>query len=283
VPFLVAAMAFLAALAIAGWAGAVVLADRLETGAGSTLTVQVPRTADPTVSDQAARLTAVQAVLSATPGVEDSKVLPDKQLNAMLRPWLGGDIQDLAMPIPAVIAVHMSASPANLGALADKLAGAAPGTTIDDHEVWAGRLRDLAGGLQLIASLVVLIVTAVTIVVIAVVTRSGLAARRESIVILYQLGATDGYIARRFANRSAVLAMIGGAIGGVCALPVVLAVATIAAPLVGGPDLTLSLSDTFFQLDWLMWLLPVLLLLSASFIGYLTTQFMMRRWLRRLT
>ena len=47
VPFLVAAMAFLAALALAGWIGAAVLAGHWEGGAGSTLTVQVPRSGDP--------------------------------------------------------------------------------------------------------------------------------------------------------------------------------------------------------------------------------------------
>ena len=44
-PFLVAAMAFLAALALAGWVGAASLARHWQQGAGSALTVQVPRAA----------------------------------------------------------------------------------------------------------------------------------------------------------------------------------------------------------------------------------------------
>ena len=45
-PFLVAAMACLAALALAGWVGAASLARHWQEGAGSTLTVQVPRPQD---------------------------------------------------------------------------------------------------------------------------------------------------------------------------------------------------------------------------------------------
>ena len=41
-PFLVAAMAFLAALALAGWVGAASLARHWQQGAGSEVTVQVP-------------------------------------------------------------------------------------------------------------------------------------------------------------------------------------------------------------------------------------------------
>ena len=46
-PFLVAAMAFLAALALAGWVGAASLARHWQQGAGSEVTVQVPRPGEP--------------------------------------------------------------------------------------------------------------------------------------------------------------------------------------------------------------------------------------------
>ena len=50
VPFLVAAMAFLAALAIAGWMGAAVLTRHWESGAGAILTVQLPNPAQPSAT-----------------------------------------------------------------------------------------------------------------------------------------------------------------------------------------------------------------------------------------
>ena len=55
-PFLVAAMAFLAALALAGWVGAASLARHWQQGAGSALTVQVPRPREPAAQGGGTRL-----------------------------------------------------------------------------------------------------------------------------------------------------------------------------------------------------------------------------------
>ena len=230
VPFLVASMAFLAALAIAGWMGAAILTSHWEAGAGSTLTVQVPKSDEPDATGTGTRLAAVQAILTAAPGVGSVKTLSDEQINALLRPWLGADTKNLAVPVPAVISVHMRGESQDLAGLAGQLDSKAPGTILEDHASWAGHLGTLARSLQLCSGLVLLLVTLVTAAVIAVATRSGLAARRDAILIVYQLGATDGYIAQRFANRAAALASIGGLVGGLLALPVVFTLTTLAAP-----------------------------------------------------
>jgi cell division transport system permease protein len=282
VPFLVAAMAFLAALAVAGWMGAAVLSGHWEGGAGATLTVQVPGPTEQAASGSGTRLAAVQALLTATPGVVSAKTLADEQLNTLLRPWLGANLKDLAVQIPAVIAVHTSGEANNLGGLEAGLSRVAPGTIVEDHAVWAGRLGTLARSLQLCAGFVLLVVTLVTAAVIAVVTHAGLAARREAIQIVYQLGATDGYIAQRFANRAAVLAAVGGALGGLIALPVVFLMTTMAAPLAGRGVPASTTADALSFLPLPLWVLPVILTLMAAAIGYFTTQITMRRWLRQI-
>ena len=281
VPFLVAAMAFLAALAVAGWMGAAVLAGHWESGAGSTLTIQVPTPEEPDAAAAGTRLDAVRALLRTAPGVQSADLLSDQQLDALLRPWLGANLKDLAVPVPAVIAVHMTAGAADLTNLAAQLNQKAPGTLLEDHATWAGRLATLARSLQLCAGLVLLIVTLVTAAVIAVATRSGLAARREAILIVNQLGATDGYIARRFATRAATLASIGGVIGGVLALPVVFTLTALAVPL-GGTDPVPGPAATSAFLPLPLWLLPFILPVAAAAIGYVTTQITMRQWLRQL-
>ncbi len=192
-------------------------------------------------------------------------------------------MKDLAVPVPVVIAVHLSGDPAALSSLADQLSRSAPGTIVEDHAEWAGRLGTLAASLQLCSGLVLLIVTLVTAAVIAVATRAGIAARREAILIVYQLGATDGYIARRFATRAAALASIGAVFGGLFALPFVFTLATLAAPIAGRgvPAPTAAAAFAFLPLP--LWLLPLILTIAAAFIGYVTTQITMRQWLRRLS
>src|SRR3954466_4756464 len=89
-PFLVAAMAFLAALALAGWIGTASLARHWEEGVGSVLTVQVPQPRGPALQMDGTRLSGVLALLTGTPGIASARSLSEEQLAELLRPWLGG-------------------------------------------------------------------------------------------------------------------------------------------------------------------------------------------------
>jgi cell division transport system permease protein len=282
VPFLIAALAFVASLAIAGWTGATVLAGYWDRGAGSLRIVQVPAPAEPDATGARTRLSAVQALLAATPGVESVNTLSDDYVNSLLRPWLETDIKTLSVPVPAVISLHMTGKVEDLTGLEAQLARTAPDSVLEDIAGWADRLRMLARLLQLCSGFVLLIVALATAVAIAVAARSGFAARRSTIMIVYQLGATDGYIAHQFAHRAATLAMIGGLIGGLFALPVILTLTTVAAAIDGRSAPHLSTASLSF-LPPRLWLLPAILPAAAAAIGYLTTQVTMRRWLRQIS
>ncbi|MGH7154612.1 MAG: cell division protein FtsX [Acetobacteraceae bacterium] len=288
-PFLVAAMAFLAALALAGWVAAASLARGWQAGAGASLTVQVPRP-DETAAGGGTRLEQVLGLLRETPGIESAHALSEKELSALLEPWLGKTGDLAALPLPAVVAVHLAdpdladPDPANpdpaLKQVTDRLTAAVPGTLVEQEGVWASRLAVLGRSLQACAAATLLIVAAVAVAVIAVATRGGLAARREAIEIVHGLGATDGYIAGRFAARATLLAGTGGLAGGLLALPVLLWLAQLAAPFStpsgGGPD------GQFIGVPIGLWMLLPGLPLIAALIGLLTAHGTVRRWLRRL-
>ena len=222
-------MAFLAALALAGFIAAASLARHWQEGAGANLTVQVPNPADAAPGGGTRRERAL-ALLRAAPGVAEANVLSDDQLADLLRPWLGSSTEALAVPLPAVIRVRLSMSAmepnteaaraARLDALDRNLRAAIPGTLVESHQIWIGRLATLARSLQAIAGVVVLVVAGVAAAVVAVATRAGLSARREAIEIVHGLGATGGYIAGRFARRATWLAAVGGLAGALTALPV---------------------------------------------------------------
>jgi cell division transport system permease protein len=295
-PFLVAAMGFLAALALGGWIGAAALASSWQAGAASALTVQVPQPGDPAAQGGGTRLGRVLATLRASPDVTEARALDDTELARLLRPWLGAGADRLAIPLPAVIAVRLAppdgavdpnvAAP-DVAALARALDALAPGTITEQHEGWMRRLSVLARSLQACAGLTLLLVIAVAVTVVAVATRAGLSARREAIEIVHGLGATDAYIAGRFASRATLLAAVGGAVGALVALPVLLALANIAAPLAGATPQTAMPPTTMpavllSALPVRLWLaLPGLPLLAAA-IGCATAQITVRRWLRRL-
>ena len=280
-------MAFLAALALAGFVAAASLAQHWQQGAGANLTVQVTHPADP-APEGGTRQERALALLRATQGVARAQALSDRELADLLRPWLGTTTEALAIPLPAVIRVQLSgpADPADLEALTSTLEAAVPGAEMETHQVWIGRLSALARSLQVCAGVALLVVAGVAASVIAVATRSGLSARREAIEIVHGLGATGGYIASRFARRATGLAALGGLGGALAALPVLLALAELAAPFAGAEPLQ---ADPVLSLRMAATALPASLLLgvaalpmAAAMIGYVTAQATVRGWLRRL-
>ncbi len=281
-PLLVGAMAFLAALALGGAIAAAALAQHWQEGAAAVLTVQVPRPREAAADGAGTRADRVLAQLRGTPGVAAARALDEAELATLLKPWLGTG--RIALALPAVIEVRLRDAETDTAALGARAAAVAPGTLLESQDVWVRQLAALARSLQACAALALGVVGFVAIAVIAVATRAGLSTRRDAIEIVHGLGATDGYVASRFAGRATRLATIGAAIGAVVALPVLLSLASLAAPFVtpqavgpgeAGPGALAALPLTL----WLA--LPALPIIAAS-IGWITAQGTVRRWLRRL-
>ena len=276
-PALVAAMTFLAALTLAGVVAASAVAAHWQAGAAAVLTVQVPQpgvaTADGT------RLDRVTALLRGTPGIAAVRVLSNADLAELLRPWLGTAAQVSALPLPAVLEVRLAPGEVEPERnLQTRLAEVAPGTFLESQGLWLQRLTTLARSLQAIAAAALVLVAGVGAAVVAVATRAGLAARRDAIEIVHGLGATDGFIAGRFANRATLLAAAGSCIGAVLALPVLLGLATLAAPFLG-----LEPSQSLLPaLPAPVWVSLPALPLTAAAIGWVTARATVHRWLRGL-
>ena len=265
-------MAFLGALSLAGLVAASQLAQNWRGGAGSVLTVQVPAAAA-----AGGGVERVTAILRTTDGIGSVRPVPDAELRELLRPWLGG--AGSAIALPAAIDVRLSDPNLPTGPVAARLAAAVPGTTLDAHEAWLTRLTALARSLQACAALAMLIVASVAAAVVAVATRAGLMARRDSIEVVHGLGATDSYIAHRFAGRATLLATGGAAAGALLALPVLLGLASVAVPFTTFPRPDEGL---LAAIPAPLWFALPLLPASAAIIGWLTAQGTVRRWLRRL-
>ncbi|WP_231854139.1 cell division protein FtsX [Gluconacetobacter diazotrophicus] len=301
-PVLVAAMAVLAALALAGATGAQVLSDRWSAGAASIVTIQVPQpdaaaSAAVTSAPAQTRADAVLAALADMHGASQVHRLAKDELTALLAPWLGHDgnfAGTFALALPAVIELHLppggsSGGADDAAALARLLDARAPGTLVERNDVWSDRLGTLARSLRTCAILAVLIVAGIAAVLITATTRAGLGARRQPIELIHAMGATDGYIAGRFARRTALLAFTGGLIGSLLALPVLVLLSRVAAPFAASG--TASPQALPALTDWSAWLsaLPTPLVVTllalapaAALIGWLTTHITVRTWLRRL-
>jgi cell division transport system permease protein len=271
-PWLVALMVYLAALALSG---ALVLERTLESwdrGLQGTLTVELPPA--PLGSDGG--LAAVLRDLAATPGVVAARPLARAEMTALLAPWLGASVpDDLALPQ----LVDVSIDPARLDekTLATRLAKDASGAAIDDQRLWLDRLAGLVRAAEGVAGAIVLLIGAASVLTVIFTTRAGLAVHRDVIELLHLMGARDGYIARQFQRQAMRLGLRGGAAGIALALMTLLALAQAGAALgSAGPALP-SLALRPLQLAALA-LLP----LAAACLAMLAARLTVMRALARM-
>ena len=225
---LIAAMALFATCAVAGHEAVSQLAKRWQQGANAAVTVQIP---NPTP----ARMEAALEVLRALPAVGEAQAVDTARMAELLRPWLG-DVAGL--PLPGVIELRLADLAADPVLIADRVAEAVPGAVTEAHGVFVARLAAVARALSAaaLAALVLVAVVGASVVVLAV--RAGIAARRDSVMVLHMLGAADRDIAGRFARRSAWLALLGAILGVALAAALLWGLLQLAGPML--PEFTLQ-------------------------------------------
>jgi cell division transport system permease protein len=208
-PWLIAPTVYLAAIAIAAMlalGGALAEWDR---GLAGTMTVELPPNAS---SDTT--VTAVIALLHGTPGITSAVPLDRAAESKLLAPYLGTAITPEELDLPRLIDVRVAAGGAfEIGPLRAKLAAAAPGAVLDDHQQWLDRLYDLALSVEAAALAIVAMVSAASVLTVVFTTRAGLAVHRDVIELLHMMGARDGYIARQFQREAMRLGFAGGSGG----------------------------------------------------------------------
>lgn len=262
-PWALAVMVFLAALALAG---ALALNGTIEgwrQGVSARLTVQI---ADLPGQPMAPRIARAIETLNGVPGVASAVPLDRSAVEALLEPWLGADSLQAGLPLPGLIDVTLDETRAlSVPALASRLQEAVPGARLDDPKPWLDRLVQLGRLLQSLGGGIVLLVGLAAAAMVIFATRAGLAARRDTIELLHLIGAEDGYIARQFQRHVARQAIHGGIIGTVLALLTLLGIQLLAGRVGTGllPGLALA---------WWHWLALLLLPAAAAVLAMITAR-----------
>jgi cell division transport system permease protein len=274
-PWIIAIMVYLAALAIAG---AITLSQVIRSwsvAGNGTLTIQVPfdRSADHT----AAMARRAVRLLRATPGIGRARLLSRADVAALVKPWLGPVDQTDGLPLPALIDAGIKpGASVDLAALAKRLAARAPGTTVEDHQQWLDKLVGFARSIWLVTLLVMAMILLAAIVTVIFTTRTGLRIHHRVIEVLHLIGAHDRYISRQFERQAVLLSLKGALIGVLLAILTVVALAHLAAQvdLIGTPRLVFSL--------W-QWCLFAAVPLVAGLVALYTARLTVLRTLGRLT
>jgi len=258
---LISAMALFATCALAGHEAVNQLAKRWQQGANAAVTVQIP---NPTT----ARMEAALEALRALPAVREAQAVDPARMAELLRPWLG-DVAGL--PLPGVIELRLADLAADPVLIGDRVAEAVPGAVTEAHGVFVARLAAVARAVSAAALAALLLVAVVGASVVVLAVRAGIAARRDSVMVLHMLGAADRDIAGRFARRTAWLAVLGAILGVALAAALLWGLSQLAGPML--PEIT--------RQD-LPWLALAAIPLSAALIAWGATKASILLWLRRL-
>jgi len=278
-PWLIAPMVFLCAVALAGVFILNSLIGRWDRDVSGTLTVEIaaaPGNARESAERTAQRVDAAVKLLSQAPGVTRARALTQEQLVGLLAPWLGNTDLLKELPLPALIDVTVKpeAMP-DLDALSAQLGKAVPGASLDDHRVWLSRLIGISRAIEWLAIAIVVLIGGVTSATVVYATRTGMAVHQPVIEVLHLIGATDDYVARQFADRAFVLGLKGGLAGLLMIIPVVAALRYSTSRIEGGflPDLSLP---------FLGWLAVLLLPAAAALLAMLTARLTVHASLSRM-
>jgi cell division transport system permease protein len=264
-PWLIAAVAFLMALAAAAALSLGRSADTVAATATGRITVSIAE-ADP--ARRAALTGRAIAILSDRRIVRNVRRVDDSEVRRLVAPYFGNDA-DLALPT-LIDADLLPGTP--IDAVRAALHPIAAAQVDAEGEALSPLLR-LIAALRRLALAVLLLAAGVAILVTMLVARAALAAHAGTIETLHGLGATDVQLARLLERRTALDALVGGSIGLLPAIGVIILVGTELGALNGG-DTAQRLPAT----DWgLLAILPLLLALAALLATRLTILMQLRR------
>lgn len=209
VGLLAALMAFIAAIALA----VALAAGRLEAEWSDALAEEATLQIVAPEAEVEAQARAALEVLRGAPGIRRVRVLEVEEQRALLRPWIGDDLDIDELPLPLMIAVEIDRDALDPAALTRALAAEAPGAVFDDHAAWRAPLVERAARLRSFA-LACLGLTALALGAVAALAAAGaVAADGPAVRTLRLVGARDGFITggctRRMARRAALGALVG--------------------------------------------------------------------------
>lgn len=279
--FLIAIMTFLSSVSLGG----VVLVQKSAAGwsadVGRELTISVtPETGEVMQSN----LRTLVDLAEQAPGIGAVRALSEDEGKALLRPWLGGDIDLSGLTIPRLIAVQIDDPQAlDLKAFEADVAKI-PGARVETHAAWREQLGVMAGTIVVSGLLVLGLILIATILAVIFATRGTMASNREIVDVLHFIGASNRFIAGEFQGRFVALGLRGAIAGALAALVFFLLTSMAVATLLPqGAGAQLSVLFGRFALGWTGLLGIALLVPIIAGLTGLTSRLTVRRFLTQIT
>lgn len=257
---------FLFAITLAGALGINTMFENTKKQVVTNFTVQMLPL--PEYEESRKDLLNVVSFLERYPNVKEVSVLSNSELNALLEPWLGNNVDIELLPIPKLIDVKIEKGvDFDYKELMIKLSEISPQASINDHNLWLSRLLRFINSLKMLAVTVLIMVALACIAAIVYAVRTGLNIHKEIIGILHIMGATDEYIAMNYVKQISLMSLGAGIIGIIIAVPAIMLVGEMAREIEAG----IFNAVTFGAENWLAVLvLPLVFTLFTALTSYIT-------------
>ncbi len=224
---------FLFAITLAGVLGINTMFENSKRQVVANFTVQVLPLPD--YEDSKKDLLNVVGFLEKYPDVKEVTVLSEGELHALLKPWLGDNVDVDLLPIPKLLDVKINhAKQFDYKELAVRLSEVSPQASINDHNLWLSRLLRFINSLKMLALTVLVMVAGACVAALVYAVKTGLNVHRDIINILHIMGATDRYIAMNYVKQISGMSFMAGILGTVLSIPAIMLVGGMAKEIEAG-------------------------------------------------
>jgi cell division transport system permease protein len=238
-PWLMAFMVYLGALAVAGFLIVQQVTTDWERSMGGSVTVQLPPGLPPSLPPGGAgadgELASALDILRATPGVASAEPVSDDEMLALLSPWLDGAGLPQDLPLPRLIDVRLEPDASvDVHALQERLEHRVPAALVDNHGRSLAALRGLTTTIKAVSAAFIASIVLLAMGTVFVVTRAGIGIHGDTLEVLHLIGADESFVARAFTAPVLKQALLGGLIGCAAAIASLLALERLTADLLSG-------------------------------------------------
>jgi len=273
-PWVIAIMIFLMVLATGAGLAFAEAGNNISDQLSSRATVQIieanPDLKAQQTNDAAARLRGMALI-------EEVRVLPPKEIEDLIAPWLGQTASEMEeaqtgtlledIPLPSLIDLTL-VRPAGEKELAELRAAIRPfaaGARVEPSSGLIAPVIALVRSLQWVAFGLVALLAMATAAAVIISARAALNTHKETIGVIHLLGGTDEQISRLFQRRIALDALLGGILGLICGTAIILLLGIQLSALGSGLMQSLGLS-------WLSWLIIGLIPILGMILAMVTAR-----------
>lgn len=273
-PWVIAIMIFLTVLAAAAGLALAQAAGDVSDELASRATVQIveanPDFKQRQTEDVAARLRGLDLV-------QQVRILPQEEVEALIEPWIGS--QDLGndIPIPALIDLKLvrPAAGSELQALRSAIKPFSDNARVEPSSNFIAPVITLIRSLQWTAFGLVALLAIATAAAVIISARSALNTHRETIDVIHLLGGTDRQITRLFQRRIALDALLGGLLGLIAGTGIIWLISAQLSAIGSGLVQSLGLS-------WYSWLIIGGIPILGMFLAMMTARSTVMRALKKI-